>query len=437
MAGVTGAARRPETETTRLFVLLLIGALLAAGVTFAALGFNHGRRLSQAHDFATAERVGDLAGGADDPAAGLADGLPDAAGQRLGRPDPSLTRAVDQALRRRGVAGVNVQAYEASTQICGPGVARARCRILVLTPHNGPATPVAISLPPAPRLWSLSREAAALLIGGLAAVLLAGWMASRLAAGPLNRLSLGAVALSGDLDRPPLIEEGAREVRQAAAALNAMQVRLKTMIDDRTRVLGAVAHDLQTPLTRMRLRIEKVEDPALRTQLAQDLAAMQGLVREGLDLARIETVVEPITVVDVDALLSALCEDAADAGQSVAFVQGCDAVVQTRPQALGRCLTNLIDNAVRHGGDAQVSAAVEAGVLRVTVRDHGPGVPPEALNRLFEPFYRLDPSRSRDSGGSGLGLTIAQRMAERAGARLALANADDGGLIATLIFEAP
>nr|WP_316629023.1 HAMP domain-containing sensor histidine kinase [uncultured Brevundimonas sp.] len=187
----------------------------------------------------------------------------------------------------------------------------------------------------------------------------------------------------------------------------------------------------------MRLRIEKVDDADLRAQLVKDMAAMQHLVREGLDLARIETTVEDAVPVDLDALLSALCEDAADAGQPVVFVHGCGAVIRTRPQALRRCVTNLVDNAVRHGGDAQVSAVRHASDVRLTVRDHGPGVPGDQIPRLFEPFQRMDPSRSRDSGGSGLGLTIARRMAERAGARLTLTNADGGGLIAILAFHAP
>lgn len=428
-------APAPETETTRLFLLLLIGTLLAAGVTFAALGFNHHSRLSQSHDFTTAERIVDLAGIGADPVAALMTGLPGASGQKLGSPDPALTQAVAAAFRRRGIEGVTVKAYHAPTIACGGVTEHLRCRILVLRPHGGTAKPVAISLPPAPRPWTLNREAAALLAVGLAGVLLTGWMASRLAAGPLNRLSEGAVALSHDLDRPPLIEEGAREVRQAAAALNAMQTRLQTLIEDRTRVLAAVAHDLQTPLTRMRLRIEKVEDEALRAQLVNDLGAMQHLVREGLDLARIETTAEDVVPVDLDALLSALCEDAADAGQPVVFAGGCSAVIRTRPQALRRCLTNLVDNAVRHGGDAEVTAVRQGSEIRLTVRDHGPGAPDDQIARLFEPFYRLDPSRSRDSGGSGLGLTIARRMAERSGARLTLTNANGGGLLATLAFH--
>ncbi|WEK40271.1 MAG: ATP-binding protein [Candidatus Brevundimonas colombiensis] len=435
MAGLR--PRRAGNETTRLFLLLLIGALLAAGVTFAALSFSHRKGLSESHDFVTAERIVDLAGSSADPAAALSMGLPPADGLRLGAADAALTQAVTAAFKRRGIEGVALKAYRAPLIACGGVTAHMRCRILVLSPHGQPDAQVAISLPANPRPWSLSPEAAALLALGLAGVLLTGWMASRLAAGPLNRLSEGAVALSHDLDRPPLIEEGAREVRQATVALNAMQTRLKALIEERTRVLAAVAHDLQTPLTRMRLRIEKVDDADLRAQLVKDMAAMQHLVREGLDLARIETTVEDAVPVDLDALLSALCEDAADAGQPVVFVHGCGAVIRTRPQALRRCVTNLVDNAVRHGGDAQVSAVRHASDVRLTVRDHGPGVPGDQIPRLFEPFQRMDPSRSRDSGGSGLGLTIARRMAERAGARLTLTNADGGGLIAILAFDAP
>lgn len=431
--GLGGAV---DGSTVRLFALVLLGALAAAAVTFLALQLGRHHWLKQAHDFTTAERIGDLAQADDDPAAAVAVALTPAEGQRRGPPDPALTQAVAQALARRGVTGVKVRAYEAAKAACGAQAdAALRCRILTLDPQDGTAVaPVAVSLPPAPRPWSLGRDSALLLAVGLATVAATAWLASRRAAAPLARLSAGAEALGRDLDGPPLAVEGTREVRQAAMALNAMQTRLQALIAERARVLAAVAHDLQTPLTRLRLRVEKVADETLRAQLIADLAAMQHLVREGLDLARLETRIEPVVPVDLDALLSALCEDAAEAGQPVVFVQGCGAVRPTRPLALRRCLTNLIDNAVRHGGDAAVRGEAQAGTVRLIVRDHGPGVPEDRLEALFEPFYRLDPSRSRDSGGSGLGLTIARRMAEIAGGRLTLANAPEGGLEATVTF---
>ncbi|MBU4433544.1 MAG: ATP-binding protein, partial [Alphaproteobacteria bacterium] len=139
---------------------------------------------------------------------------------------------------------------------------------------------------------------------------------------------------------------------------------------------------------------------------------------------------------DLDSLVAALCEDAADAGQPVRFTGGCGRIVRTRPQALQRCLANLVDNAVKHAGVAALSCARTEGRVVVAVRDHGPGLPPDRIDALFEPFARLDPSRSRDSGGVGLGLTIARRMAERAGATLTLANHPESGLIAEVSLPA-
>ncbi len=436
--------RAIDTLAGRMFLLLLLGAVLAAGAALAVSDATHRHRLAQLHVFTAAERVGDLAGasvsaggsGAD----GLAQALPAARPAAAGRPDPALTRAVAGALRRRGVDDVDVAAFEASAQTCGAAHGRdgVRCRILTLTEPDAttPAPAVALSLPARPSPLAFERNNLLGLIVAFGMIALAAWVASRLAAGPLNRLSAAAVALGEDLDRPPLREEGSHEVREAAAAFNAMQARLKAMVQDRTRVLAAVTHDLQTPLTRLRLRVEKVQDPALRDRLIADLAATQALVREGLELARIEHVTEDWAVIDIDALLAALAEDGVDAGQAVDFTGGCGRTVRGRPNALRRCLVNLIDNAVKHGRRAEVSCAADATRVILTIRDHGPGIPEDQIASVFEPFFRLDPSRSRDHGGTGLGLTIAARMAEQTGAVLSLRNADDGGLIAALAFRA-
>lgn len=433
--------RSVDTLAGRLFLLLLIGAVVAAGAALIVSDAAHRDRLAQLHVFTTAERIGDLAsasvsaGGTG--ASGLANGLPQAAPTSAGKPDPTLTRAVAQALDRRGVQGVTVAAYEAAAQVCGPVKSRAhdrtRCRILTLTaPGAAPVAPVAVSLPARPAPFQMEREGIVALTAGLVGITLAAWIASRLAAAPLNRLSIAAVALGEDLDRPPLREEGSREVREAAAAFNAMQGRLKAMLQDRTRVLAAIAHDLQTPLTRLRLRVEKVEDEALRERLIADLATTQALVREGLELARIEDVPEALAMLDLDALLTALCDDAADAGQPVSFTGGCGRIVKARPNALRRCLSNLIDNAVKHGDRAEVRSEADDDGTRIVVRDHGPGIPDDQLEAVFEPFLRLETSRSRDSGGTGLGLTIARRMAGRTGATLTLANAANSGLEAVV-----
>lgn len=297
---------------------------------------------------------------------------------------------------------------------------------------------VTIALPPPPAPLAADRLGLVFLgVMALAAALLA-WIAARLAVHPLRSLSTAAAALGADLDRPPLPLAGPQELRDAAAAFNTMQTRLKAALSDRTRMLAAITHDLQTPLTRMRLRLDKVTDADLRARLLADFAATQVLIREGLDLAREVETSEPIGQVDLPSLVSALVEDMADAGLPVRVTETCAAVAPSRPQALRRALGNLIDNAVQHGGSADVALIRGPnGAIAITVRDHGPGVPEDQLNAVLEPFHRLDASRSRDSGGAGLGLTIAQRMAARSGATLTLSNHPDGGLEARLVFAAP
>jgi signal transduction histidine kinase len=257
------------------------------------------------------------------------------------------------------------------------------------------------------------------------------------AARPLNDLGQAAKDLGEDLDRPPLKLKGPYEVRAASQAFNAMQARLRETLGERTRMLGAITHDLQTPLTRLRLRMEKIGDAELRGRALGDLSAMQLLIKEGLDLARSIDSPEPVSTVDLASLLEALVEDARDAGQDATLAEGPAVDVQARPQGLRRCLQNLIDNAVAHGGGAEVSHETSEGGVHVRVRDRGPGIPEEDLERVFDPFYRLEASRSRDTGGSGLGLTIARALAVRSGATLTLHNHPGGGIEATLTFQRP
>jgi len=178
-----------------------------------------------------------------------------------------------------------------------------------------------------------------------------------------------------------------------------------------------------------------VEDEALRARLLADLAAMQSLIAEGLELARSAETTEPFAAVDVDALLESLVEDAAELGGRALLAGGCGVDVHARPMALRRCLSNLVDNALKYGGGAELSAVRRPGGLVIAVRDHGPGIPDEDLARVLDPFVRLETSRSRETGGSGLGLAIARTLAEACNARLALRNHPDGGLEATVTLE--
>ncbi len=255
---------------------------------------------------------------------------------------------------------------------------------------------------------------------------------ARVTARPIGRLARAAGELGVDIDHPPLAVTGPTEIRRAASAFNAMQSRIRRQIQHRTHMLAAITHDLQTPLTRLRLRLEKVTDPVLRDKLVADLAGMQMMVSEGLDLARSMDSSESRQLLDIDSLLESACADAADAGQPVTCEGRTRVSILAQPRALRRCLTNLLDNAVKYGRQATVLLALENGQVVIRIRDAGPGIAPDQLESVFDPFFRLETSRSRDTGGTGLGLTIARNIADNHGGSLTLANLPEGGLEATV-----
>ncbi|MFL6659297.1 MAG: ATP-binding protein [Massilia sp.] len=260
------------------------------------------------------------------------------------------------------------------------------------------------------------------------------YLVARMTTRPLKQLAQAAKDLGNDINHPPLQLAGASEIVQASAAFNAMQARIRQYIFQRTQMLAAITHDLQTPLTRMRLRLEKVGDAELQQRLVGDLSAMQEMVREGLDLARSMDTTENMQALDLDSLLGSVCCDATDAGQQVEIKGHTGRALMGRPMALRRCLVNLIDNAVKYGQQALVSVESVSGAARIRIRDNGPGIAPGEMARVFDPFYRIETSRSRESGGTGLGLTIARNIAEQHGGSIALANHPDGGLEVTMVL---
>jgi signal transduction histidine kinase len=260
------------------------------------------------------------------------------------------------------------------------------------------------------------------------------YLVARMSTRPLKQLAQAAKDLGNDINHPPLRLAGSSEIRQASAAFNAMQARIRQYIFQRTQMLAAITHDLQTPLTRLRLRLEKVADPELQERLVGDLSAMQAMVREGLDLARSMDTTETMQPLDFDSLLDSVCSDASDAGQRVSLEGRAGMALMGRPLALRRCLVNLIDNAVKYGHEATVAVGRVPGAARIRIRDAGPGIAVGEQARVFEPFYRVESSRSRESGGTGLGLTIARNIAEQHGGSIALANHPEGGLEVTLVL---
>ncbi|HEY7743797.1 MAG TPA: ATP-binding protein [Burkholderiales bacterium] len=269
----------------------------------------------------------------------------------------------------------------------------------------------------------------AVLLGAVIAVSL---VAVRWATRPLKALGDAAEELGRNIERPPLEEKGPVEVARAARAFNTMQARLVGYIRDRTRVLAAMSHDLKTPITRLRLRAELLEDPQLRAKFTKDLDEMEAMVGATLDFLRGQESGEPTRPVDVMALLESLQADLRETGGRMEIQGAAIKPYPGVPQALKRCLANLVENAVKYGRSARVMVDDNDARLVIRIRDDGPGLPPAELEKVFEPFYRVEGSRSRDTGGTGLGLTIARGIAEAHGGRLSLRNREEGGLEATL-----
>jgi protein-histidine pros-kinase len=285
-------------------------------------------------------------------------------------------------------------------------------------------------IPGEPALWP--PEGLLLDIGvRLAALLLAAWVGARWLAQPVRRLVAGAQELGQDIYRPPMAEEGTTECREATRVFNGMQAKIRRQMDDRDRFVAAVSHDLRTPLTRMRLRAEVLEDADARVRFGRDIAEMEAMLRATLDYLRGAADAEAMVPLDIVALATSMADDQQDAGQAVSVTGQC-VPLPAQPSALRRCLSNLVENAVRYGGSAEIHLIDSPQQLRIEVADRGPGLPEAELEQVLAPFYRVEASRNRHSGGIGLGLSIAHDIARRHGGTLVLRNRPGGGLVATL-----
>lgn len=294
--------------------------------------------------------------------------------------------------------------------------------------HVHPGLPALDALP-LRFIWHVSLTLVAVIVVSLIAV--------RWATKPLQQMATAATAFAHDLDAPPLEVSGPTEVRRAAEAFNFMQKRLRQLVVERGRALAAVSHDLRTPLTRMRLRAELVDDPAIQDKLNADIDAMQGMVNSVLAYLRGLEDAEAIQPINMEALLSSIVEDEQALGRQVHLEDSEADSAKPAPLAgklsvLKRAVTNLIDNAVAHGRNVTVRIEDSPAALRVVIEDDGPGIPEADLARVTEPFVRLDASRSLDTGGVGLGLAIVRDAAAYHGGTLVLKNRSGGGLRAML-----
>jgi signal transduction histidine kinase len=278
--------------------------------------------------------------------------------------------------------------------------------------------------------WS-TRSCASLAITALALSLIAIIMARRVAR-PLRSLAVAAEQLGRGEQVAPLSECGPQDIRQTAEAFNRMQHRLRKFIEDRTRMLAALGHDLRTPITALRLRAEFITDTTAREKLLVTLDEMQAMTEAALAFAREEATGEPRRTVDLAALLESLCDDLADLGWDVAFLGGERTPYRCRPEALRRAVRNLIENAVRYGERARVTLRHSPEGIDILVEDDGPGIAEVDFERVFAPFIRLEGSRNRETGGVGLGLSIARAVVRGHGGDILLANQPAGGLCATI-----
>lgn len=270
------------------------------------------------------------------------------------------------------------------------------------------------------------------LVFQLITLVVAAWWGARYLSRPIRRLSEAAERLSEDLDSPPMEETGPIEARTAAHTFNQMQQRIREQVQQRARMLGAVSHDLRTPLSRLKLRLEQVDDEKLQGQMRQDLDDMIGMLDATLTYLHERRTSEALQWYDVQALVESLCENAQD-NSLPAESRGSCAPIKTQPMALRSCLSNLLDNALRYAGHTIIEMVDGPAAVVIRVIDHGPGISAEKREAVFEPFFRLEGSRNRNSGGVGLGMTIAREAALRLGGSLVLEDTPGGGGLTAVV----
>jgi signal transduction histidine kinase len=283
---------------------------------------------------------------------------------------------------------------------------------------------------PRPRPWHSPFFLLAFVLMTVAAALLSYWAVQRLT-GPVSLLAEAAERLGRDVNAPPLPERGPDEVIRAAAAFNTMAARIRRFVQDRTFLLTAIGHDLRTPITRLKLRAEFIEDDEQRQKFMADLDELDAMVSATLVFGRDTADNEPAVPFDLVALLRTVLDDCADTypdtAEALSLTGPAHLTVMGRILALKRSFSNLVNNAVKYGCAAHVALKLAEGLATVTIEDEGPGLPVDQLERVFEPFYRVEDSRNRETGGTGLGLPIARNILRAHGGDVVIGNRPGGG----------
>jgi signal transduction histidine kinase len=428
----------PRSLATRTAVVLLVGLAVVqvAGLTIHALDRLDVQHIAQARDVAV-RVVGIYRAVMMSPPAQRQTVLTDVTPGLVAElsPNPPALELPDVLPVRQRLLRVNlnlvsllgVPRWRAMRILGDP----ERHRVIVaLQLPDGPWLNVSVAVEPA-RPWHSPTFLAAFLVMTAAAAGLTLWAVRRLTA-PVRTLAIAAEALGRDVNAPPLPEDGPLEVATAAAAFNTMAARIRRFVEGRTEMLTAIGHDLRTPITRLKLRAEFVEDEEQRAKMLADLEELEAMISATLAFGRDAQTTEAVTSLDLPALLRTVLDEAGDARPDVveklAYEGPPHLTVRARPLAMKRALANLVSNAVSYGGGARVRLLSPVdGMLTIEVEDDGPGIPPSELERVFEPFHRCEPSRSRETGGVGLGLPIARNIFRAHGGDVTLTNRPRGG----------
>jgi len=254
---------------------------------------------------------------------------------------------------------------------------------------------------------------------------------------PINYFSNASSRFSTDIDAPALDEFGPVEIRNAAIAFNTMQQRIRRFVSERMQIIAAISHDLRTPLTRLRLRVESVGDEQLQKKLLRDITEMQSMMDSTLSFARDDAAVEEKTTVDLATLIKSICDDEADAGNQVQYSGPEHHNYYCRPTAMRRVMNNIIGNSIKYAGAAQVSLVINENSILIEIVDNGPGIADAQLENVFAPFYRIEASRNNETGGTGLGLTVARTIVRAHGGEITLTNTTkaDAGLCVNITLS--
>ncbi|MCE8030075.1 HAMP domain-containing protein [Halomonas daqingensis] len=273
-------------------------------------------------------------------------------------------------------------------------------------------------------LWT-SRSLMSLGLTALMLALISVFIASRIAR-PLRNLATAAEALGRGQNLPPLLEDGPEEIKRTAQSFNKMQSRLHRFVEDRTKLLAAISHDLRTPITSLRLRAELVNDKDAQRKMIAAIDELQSMTEAAISFARGESIKEETRAIDLEALVGSICDDQSNLGHPVTHVEGVRMQYRCRPDSLRRAIRNLVENAVRYGGEAKVSLRDTPSSIDIVVEDRGPGIPDDMVEKVFAPFVRLETSRSRQTGGSGLGLSIVRAVVRQHGGDISFSNTETG-----------